>query len=883
MSFLVADRDYYQPWDSAEPGQLYQAGPFPPTWRSAVSGTWQHWAPAGGRMPDQGWKVHVSSSFENAQPVLAVVSGVCADLNIGFKHLTGRRMFLLMHDKHASRVQAGKFCTLYPESEEQARQALHRLHDALAGLSGPYVLTDRRFGSSQCVSYRYGAFRTRMRVDADGIRVHTMTGPDGQELDDDRVPEFRLPPGLVDPFRQQPGKGAATGPVAFHGYTYETVIQHSNAGGAYRFRTGDGASVFLKEARAHNGYTPDGVDSHGRLTAEYLLLRALHQREPGLAPRPVELFEQWEHSYLVTELVPGIPLYRWMVFHNPYLRTEALTAEVADYHRRCLAVLDQLDAQLRRLHELGFVFLDLSPTNILVDDDDRVRLVDFEAVQPVADIRRIMGTPGYQPPDPRSLAERDPREIDRYGLAALALLLVFPVLDQAERNPHTLTHLHADLSEVAPVEPRLWAWATRYRDRTGPSGLPTPAAVRDDPLDSLRLLAERTADALEAMAQPERPGPVYPTNPLGYQTDSRNLAAGTAGVLHALHRAGRACDPVIVGRLRDEALAAAGSSAPGLLFGSSGVAGVLAELGEGEAAEVLLTAAAANPLNRSIATFGAGAAGTSFALLRQHVRTGDQRWLVLAQQVAEQIPDGHELTAHLSGTRRSGLVGGRAGVALTLYHLHRLTGDQAIFDRGLRLLRDELVYAQPVPVDAMGFKTSHDDRRVYPYLFAGSAGYAAVLSRYLALRPDADFDGGSDLTATEVLECCLRACTIRFAALPGLFPGLSGLVFVLADLGRRLHRPELVEAARTSARGLFRYAIPWQGGIGWLGEPGQRLSADLWSGSAGVLLALRQALAAGPDLLDTLDPPPGGPRCPTAQPESAERRDQHGGSPALAD
>jgi hypothetical protein len=182
---------------------------------------------------------------------------------------------------------------------------------------------------------------------------------------------------------------------------------------------------------------------------------------------------------------------------------------------------------------------------------------------------------------------------------------LFNVHETVERHPPALKHLYADLTELAPVPPRLWRWATSHHPSDRNSVLPTPAAVRDDTIGALRRLAEQTADALAAMAQPDHPDRVYPTIPLGYQTNTRALAAGTAGVLHALHRAGRACDPAVVRRLRDEAMAAAETSVPGLLFGSAGIACVLAELGEPDAAETLLTDAAAHPLNRTSATSAA--------------------------------------------------------------------------------------------------------------------------------------------------------------------------------------------------------------------------------------------------------------------------------------
>ncbi len=852
MSFLIADRDYYEPWDTVDPGKRYDPGPLPAGWIRRDSGPWTHWAPTGLVLPDQGWKVHVSSSLANAPSVLAVVSLACAELGVPFKHLAGHRTFLLLHDKHAARVQAGKFCALYPATEQSALLILRRLEADLSGISGPFVLTDRRFGASECVSYRYGAFRGRLRIDADGASVDTMLGPDGQEIDDERVPEFRLPAGLSDPFLQL-AADRSQDPGGLHGYTFEKVVQHSNSGGAYLFRSTLGEQLFIKEAKAHNGYTGDGADAKTRLYGEYLTLRAIHGREPGLCPRPVELFHQWEHSFLVTELVPGMSLYRWMVLNHPALRTEADAEAFADYYRRGLALLDQLDAQLHRLHELGYVFVDLSPTNVLVDDDEQLRLIDFEAVQPIGDVRRIMGTPGYQHPDPTSAAKGDARELDRFGLAALALMVLFPVHEPIERHPPVLEQLHADLTELAPIPPRLWQWVTSCYGSTSDSPLPSPQAIRDDTVGTLRWLADQTANLLEAMAQPDHPTRVYPTIPLGYQTNTRALAAGTAGVLYALHRAGRRCDPVVVRRLRDEALAAIDTSPPGLLFGSAGIAGVLADLGEVEAAEKLLLGAAEHPLNGTSATLGSGAAGTAYGLLVHHRRTGEQRWLDLAQQLVKTIAEGDELTAQLSTTNQSGLVGGRTGVALTLYHLHQLAGDSRLFSRGMQLLQEELAYAQPLPVDGLGFKTAHADRRVYPYLFAGSAGYAAVLSRYLAHRPEADFDGAADYRAADALERCLRVCTVRFAVFPGLFPGVAGLASVLAEVGRRLGRPELIDAGFASARGLFRYAVPRDNGVGWLGEPGQRLSADLWSGSAGILLALRQLTDPAPSLLDTLD------------------------------
>jgi lantibiotic modifying enzyme len=321
----------------------------------------------------------------------------------------------------------------------------------------------------------------------------------------------------------------------------------------------------------------------------------------------------------------------------------------------------------------------------------------------------------------------------------------------------------------------------------------------------------------------------------------------------------------VVRRLRDDSLAALDTTVPGLLFGTAGIACVLSELGEVAAADTLLDAAADHPLNATSATLGGGAAGTVLALLAAYCRGGEQRRLDAAVRLLDGIPDGDAIEATLSGEYPTGLVGGRPGVALALYYLGRITGDVGALARGLRMLRDELAHGVLTPVRALSFRFSHSDRRVVPYLYVGSAGYVEVLSRYLAHNPDYDFDvpvsftadGGAEpdtvLDAAQVRAYSLQACTSRFTALPGLFPGLAGLAMTLADAGRRLSRPDLVAAAVTSARGLFRYAVPRPDGVAWLGDPGQRMSTDLWSGSAGVLLALRQLTDPAPDPLFTLD------------------------------
>jgi hypothetical protein len=439
----------------------------------------------------------------------------------------------------------------------------------------------------------------------------------------------------------------------------------------------------------------------------------------------------------------------------------------------------------------------------------------------------------------------DPRHLDRYGLSAIAQMLTFPLHQVAERCPEVLDHLHADLIECAPVPAHLWREVIRYRPHVRHRELPTPQAVRDAPAHHLRWLRDRTADALVAMADLDNPRWTYPTIPAGHRTNTRCVAYGTAGVLHALRFAGCEVDPAVVTRLRDDSLRQLAETPPGLLFGSAGISWVLAELGELDAAEALLAAANRHAIIGRSATLGGGAAGVALAHLSVYCRTGEQRYLDEAGGLLERIPEGEELAGRLGADDASGLVHGRPGVALALYYLARLTGTSEPLERGVRLLRDELTHALPLPVDALGFRVSLADNRNMPYLATGSAGYVRVLSRYLTVRDDPEL--------VDVMRRCLRACTIRRTVAGGLFFGQAGLALALGEVADLHDRPDLAASGLDAGRAMFKHAVPHATGIRWTGDRGGRLSAELWSGSAGMLLALHRLIAGTPDPLFTLD------------------------------
>ena len=848
LAEALADQQFYAPLATmADPGPRFAPARAPSGWRGTDQDIWTVWSSARAPRADQGWKIHVSARLDRAQHVLDVVADICFAENVPFKHVAARVFFVFLHHKHAGRAQAGKFCAIYPPDTGTARRLLDLLSAALEGEEGAYVLSDRRYRDSRTVHYRYGAFRSRSRLLPDGTREELVRDGSGREVADVRGPAFVLPEGITDPFvTEEPVEHE--GPILIRDYEIIGVLQPSNAGGAYQARdTRTGRVVFIKEARAHNGLTWDGTSAQEQLRHEYDVLTAVHEAAPGVCPEPLEHFTEWEHDFLVMEHVAGDPLRSWVGRTSPIVKADRPAQDFAAYFAACRRILRSLDESLDRLHTLGYRFGDVSPGNVIVTPSGDARFVDFEAVSPVSGPPSAMGTPGFVPPAALTADGSDPLLADRFGMAALALALFAPLHSVVERVPSNLALLRRDLTAMAPLPADLWARATAFRHprEDASTGLPTPAEVDADPLGCLDRLAGKVAAGLLDTADTGRPDWVFPPPPAAFRTNTVCVAYGTAGVVHALHRAGLEIPDAVEKRLRRDALARRDELPPGLDVGTAGIARVLAALGHLDEAVDLARAADRHPLTAMCTTLAGGRAGVGLTWLALHRRTRDARHLERAAAAGDAILATSVLPPTLGDHDARGLFHGRSGLALFLHHLARDTGDARYLEAGRRLLHEELDRAISLPDGTLSFSDNAVLRRAMPYLAVGSAGVGTALARYVSTAPDERCAAALPLVVADARKTCVME--------PGLYAGLAGLAYFLADLAESAdddtHRRDAVRVAT----GLLKYAVPHGGGVRYLGGGSLRFSADLSSGAAGVLLALQRVLHGPGDELFTLD------------------------------
>ena len=307
-----------------------------------------------------------------------------------------------------------------------------------------------------------------------------------------------------------------------------------------------------------------------------------------------------------------------------------------------------------------------------------------------------------------------------------------------------LVHTLADKEYYAPP-------AT---EATSPAG-PSPAEIDADPVGCLERFSENVAAGLLAMADPGRPDWVFPPSPQAFASNTVCVAYGTAGVVHALHRAGVSIPDDIEKRLRRDALAGRDELPPGLDVGTAGIARVLATLGRLDEAIELVEHAEAHPITASCSTLAGGRAGVGLTWLALHRLTRDVRHLEKAAAAGDAIAalvdrGADELIATLGPSDARGLHHGRSGLAQFLHHLAQETDDERYRAVGVRLLHEELDRAIQMDDGTLSFA---DDAVTCGVRFLGSGAhrFSADLSSggagvLLALRRFLDGPGGGFFT-----------------------------------------------------------------------------------------------------------------------------------------
>ena len=811
-------------------------GPAPAGWQRARRDDWLVYLPEGARLPRQGWKIHASACLDNAETILGEVWEYCIARRIPFKFIGDRDLLLLRNAKYADRGASGKFVTIYPSDDGQLELILEELGTLLDGEPGPYILSDLRYRSGP-LYVRYGGFGDAYCIGPGGAHEPAIADANGKLVPDRREPIFRVPPWVTLPACLEPHLAARNdATIGDLAYELERAIHFSNGGGLYVGVAREGGeTVVIKEARPHAGLSLDGADAVARLRREREMLERL--AGTGVVPELRDYFAFAGHEFLVQEFVEGSQLASEFVHRYPLVRAHLDRDTAGEYTRWALDACGRVEAAVALFHEHGIVIGDLHPSNVLVRPDGSVVLIDLEIASDVSEQRRqTLAHPAFMAP-----AGRTGFDIDRYALACLRMHMFMPLTTLFVLDRDKAEGLASEISRLFPV-PRAFVSGAVDTIRGRPDGLSVersasrPGSLLEATPPDWPAIRDSMARAILASASPERDDRLFPGDIKQFGTGGIDLAYGAAGVLYALAATGAGRHPELETWLLDRAVNPQPGIRLGFYDGLHGVAHAFQELGRPDDALRVLDICVSE-LEGKWERYGldlvGGLSGIGLNLAQFAELTGDAALRDLAWDVTERVIDrlgDEESVADVSGgvNPYAGLVRGSAGPALLCLRMYEHTLDTALLDAAATALRQDL--RRCVRRGDPAVMHVNEGWRTLPYVADGSVGIGIVIDDYLCHRDDDEFASA----AAEIH----RAAVSQFYIEPGLFYGRAGMILYLS---RRLPaRDDPLVAAQV--RRLSWHALSFESGLAFPGEQLMRLSMDLASGTAGVLLALGTAL-----------------------------------------
>jgi hypothetical protein len=831
--YCLADRRFYETpanRGAQHPDFAITRRAVPDGWQHVAGDQWMHYAPTDLQLPAQGWKIHVSARLQDVERTLDAVWEYCVPRGIAFKFLRNEAVLVMVNSKAAPRGSSGKLVTIYPADDAQLELVLKELDEVLHGVEGPYILSDLRYADGP-LFVRYGAFVSRFCLSPTGERVLAIEDPHGTLVPDHRGPTFVTPPWITLPDFLRPHLDARNAVTTNElAYTVDGVIQFSNGGGVYlghHNETGD--RVVLKEGRPYAGLDMAGRDAVARIAHERDILEQLDGLDA--APRLHDYLQLGEHHFLVQEHIDSVSLQRELVRRYPLTHPDATPEDKARYAEWAGSMIAQIAEAVGQLHERGVVFCDLHPDNVLLDVNGKLTLIDFEVATRAEDqARSTLAHPGYAAPQ-----DRQGVDVDRYALACIALGFYAPQATiLLNLHPGKAFQLADMIAATFPVPRAELDEAVRTivgSDATNElSGLALPGQ------SEWTEVRDALTTAIVAGATPERADRLFPGDIAQFRDGGGiDLATGAAGVLYALAVTGAGRFEDFEDWLRKQALTTA--AGPGMYDGLHGVAHVLDVLGHRQDALDLVDRTLADDWSTRELGLHSGLAGIGLNLLHFDAEPALRAQAIrVLDLVADRLGSTTDVPEISGGQHaRAGLMYGSSGPALLFLNAFELLGDTGLLDLAEVAIRQDL--KRTVLTDD-GMRQVNQGWRTLPYLEEGSVGVALVLERYLRHRRS------DELSRT--LDELKRVTHCSYYVQPGLFMGRAGVLLAAASLG---------EPVEDLIHGLGWHAMPFAGGLAYPGNQLLRLSMDLATGSAGVLLALGTALHDAPVSLPFLGPP----------------------------
>lgn len=805
-------------------------------WHISKDRHWTYVSFAESDIPEQGWKIHLSATPKDAQEMLFVVARFLYNRKRNFKFVSTYNKYIAKCSKYANRAASGKFITVYPESEKDFCELIVALEEYTKNFScGPYILNDKQWKSS-CVFFRYGGLQ---RIESDDNKHQLMIkDPQGNKVPDLRVPRYVLPEWIKEPEEiHLTNRQCEIKTDFFDRYEVQQALHYSNAGGVY-LAINNGEKIVIKEGRSGSGLDAIGNDGFVRIRNEYHVLNDLRTIDGVVQVREFETI--WKNNYLVEDFVNGITLNDFVARNYPFVND---CSDVSKYVEDVLRITDSLERIINEIHNHGYAVVDLSPSNILIENDtDKVYLVDFEVAQPASSVfHQRLVTPGFYSSQMKTCAQQD-----WFAFYKLLRFMFLPVCSYSGLAPtveYTQNILIKKRFGTAALQ-LIFDVLLRHPECVSGEMFDTKLLTANIHLNDKEIHAQ-TVSLARSLVRDSRvdryPSILGDISQYSESLGIYNISHGFFGVLLALLRTSSELSKAFIQKHSTyismslayiKSIAGKQDVDYGLFSGLSGIAMVLIEMQEIALAKCIMEKINEKNLKHistDISVYS-GMSGIGFALLEMFLTTSDTRYLEQAGLLSDRL-----FQQWFSSNKQDidlGLITGWSGACLFLWKYGRIINKSYVVDKAFDICLSLVSLLQYDDNSFVCVKQKNAGRvRINPYISTGSLGIALAL---LEIIEDDPSRCSEELNS--VLSALFHGTDLCSSYNSGLFEGYAS--FVIGSIVHREYYSD-VQHFNDVLDVMSSYLLADDKGNLYIpGSHGLRCSMDYATGTAGVILAL---------------------------------------------
>jgi hypothetical protein len=357
-------------------------------------------------LPNAGWKIHISTSLRYAAALFERVVPHLIDHSLNFKLPASATGLRALNSGVGGLPQIGKVVTIYPPNETSFRHHALWFDQHWRPIRFPNVRSDFQISEGGAVFFRYGDFFSSSLGAHPAHADEVDLAPNVRRLRPVAPARAKLPLPHVE-VREQ------VRTISIGGTEYIRIkpVRQSAKGDIELGITPSLDTTFIKIA--HVGADEDffGFDSSDRLQREVGFL--IKAKTAGVSCPAVLDFSIDPEPAVALQDIRGM---------RPHWSRSWGTEMIS-------AIIDQI----QRLHVVGILHRDVKPSNIIIDNDGKVVLIDFEHACYVGESPAPVCSSGvFTAPDARRTLPCASHDVYSLGVTCVELLSRREVADYAE-------------------------------------------------------------------------------------------------------------------------------------------------------------------------------------------------------------------------------------------------------------------------------------------------------------------------------------------------------------------------------------------------------------------------------------------------------------------